>query len=106
MKARRYDEILRARGYKIVKHNKYQGTDVYEKKHLFNTIFCSVTKDTHGKAQEMNFTFTYGKRFPADIYEFKKASTDHEYLSDEAVKIHEAFELLKVKKSPKYIYCF
>jgi len=106
MKARRYDEVLRARGYKVIKHNEYQGTDIYEKKHLFNTIYCSVVKDTHGKAQEMNFMITGGNKIPSDFEDFKRASLDHEFLAREAVKIHDCFEQLKQMKSPKHLYCF
>ena len=67
MKVRRYDELLRARGYKIVEHNKYQGCDVYIKQHTDNEIMCFVEKDSHGKAQDMNFKFTWSK--PQDSFE-------------------------------------
>ena len=113
MKARRYDEILRARGYTLIENLRgnmdlpttYKRIDVYEKKHKHNKIWCSVTIDSHGKAQEMKFSFIHSSS-PDNMEEFKKIEIDRQYLYIEAMKIHEAFELLKVKKSPKYIYCF
>lgn len=107
MKAKRFDEVLRARGYRCVEQVRYQGTNVYIKTHLYNAVVCEVKKDTHGKAQEMNFTFIGGKKTPAkDIQTFKEVEGDREYLAKEAVKIHECFEQLKQLKSPKHIYCF
>ena len=103
MKVRRYDELLRARGYKCVGHNDYQGTDVYEKEHSKNTIMCYVNKDTHGKAQEMTFII-YNFTNPENFEDFKKIEFDREYLWREANKIHECFEQLKQMKSPKHIY--
>jgi len=107
MKARRFDEILRARGYKVVNQVKYQGTNVYLKTHLYNAVICEVIKDSHGKAQEMTFTFVGGKKTPTkDIQTFREVEGDREYLVKEALKIHEAFEELKQLKAPKHLYCF
>ena len=107
MKARRFDDVLRSRGYKVREQSKYQGQNVYVKEHLFNKVICTVTKDTHGKAQEMTFLIVgQHERLPRDINEFKEAEGDREYLAKEAVKIHECFEQLKQLKSPKHIYCF
>lgn len=106
-KFKRFDEVLRSRGYKAVNQVKYQGTNVYLKTHLYNAVICEVVKDSHGKAQEMAFTFVGGKKTPAkDIQTFKEVEGDREYLTKEALKIHEAFEELKNLKSPKYIYKF
>ena len=105
MKARRFDEILRARGYKVVSQTKYDGLNMYIKKHKYNSSYCYVEKDTHGKAQSMNFNIT-NNNLPQNMDEFKEAEFDRGYLAKEAEKIHEAFEQLKVLKSPKHIYCF
>ena len=103
MKVRRYDELLRSRGYKIVKHNNYQGTDVYEKEHSKNLIRCYIEKDSHGKAQTMSFNISQ-KNIPMTFEDFKTQEFDREYLWREANKIHECFEQLKQMKSPKHIY--
>lgn len=110
MKARRFDEILRARGYKVQEQVKYQGTNVYIKKHIYNTLICKVEKDSHGKAQTINFIV--GSKLPefTDLEEFKEkckvANLDREYLIAEAERIKDYFEQLKQLKSPKHIYCF
>ena len=123
MKVRNYNELLRARGYKKVsempdhivrnkqtgeleldKHTYAKGI-TYEKVHRYYKVSCYITVDTHGKAQEMKMFINTNKLTP-DIYEFKKASLDHSYLSQEAMKIYDCFEQLKQMKSPKHIYCF
>jgi hypothetical protein len=108
MKAKDYSQILKARGYRVAGSvNKYEGVDVYIKSHLYNAVICEVVKDSHGKAQEMTFTFVGGKKTPAkDIQTFKEVEGDRQYLTTEAIKIHECFEQLKQMKSPKHIYCF
>jgi hypothetical protein len=107
MKARRFDEILRARGYKAQEQVKYQGTNVYIKQHIYNTLICKVEKDSHGKAQSMSFQMIGGtKTLTGNIEEFKKAEFDREFLVREAIKIHDAFEQLKQLKAPKHLYCF
>lgn len=103
MKVRRYDELLRARGYKCVGHNDYQGTDVYEKEHSKNLIRCYIEKDSHGKAQTMSFNISQ-KNIPMTFEDFKTQEFDREYLWREANKIHECFELLRQMKSPKHVY--
>jgi len=110
MKARNYRQILENRGYKAETINEYQGTDVYTKKHTYNTLICKVEKDSHGKAQKINFIV--GSKLPefTDLEEFKEkckvANLDREYLIAEAERIKDYFEQLKVLKSPKHIYCF
>jgi len=123
MKAKNYSQILKARGYKKVSEtpdhivrNKQNGeleldkhtyakNITYEKVHLYYKVSCHVTVDTHGKAQEMKMFISTNKLTP-DIFEFKKASADYGYLSQEAIKIYEAFETLKSMKAPKHLYCF
>lgn len=110
MKATNYRQILKSRGYKSETINKYQGTDVYIKQHTYNTLICKVEKDSHGKAQTINFIV--GSKLPefTNLEEFKEkckfATLDRDYLIEEAEKIRDYFELLKQMKSPKYIYCF
>ena len=104
MKVRRYDELLRARGYKVVQYTKYYGTNIYIKSHAKNTIVCYVKKDTHGKAQEMTFGFENSNTDIKEFEDFKKIEFDREYLWREANKIHECFEQLKQMKSPKHVY--
>lgn len=113
MKIRRFDELLRARGYKLIRthrgnvvsENSYARIDVYEKQHTENKVECSVKFDTHGKAQTMNFYITSKKLFGHDNFEgFKIAEFDRSYLAKEAEKIHDAFEQLKQMKAPKHIY--
>lgn len=108
MKARRFDEILRARGYKVQEQVKYQGTNVYIKHHIYNTLICKVEKDSHGKAQTINFVV--GSKLPefTNLEEFKEkckvANLDREYLIAEAERITDCFEQLKQMKAPKHIY--
>ena len=102
MKVRNYDQVLKARGYECIKSTKYQGTNVYVKKHTYNVITCMVGKDAHGKAQEMWFTIT--DQFHPDTEVQKKIDLDAEYLFLEAKKIRKAFEQLKQMKAPKHIY--
>lgn len=102
MKVRRFDEILRARGYKAQEQVKYQGTNVYVKQHKYNIVTCMVQKDSHGKAQDMWFAITSQIEHDKEIQ--KQIDLDADYLSLEADKIHEAFEQLKQMKSPKHIY--
>jgi len=107
MKAKNYEQVLRARGYKCAQRTKYQGKSVYLKAHLYNAVVCEVIKDSHGKAQSMSFQMIGGtKTLTGDIEEFKKAEFDREFLAREAIKIHEAFEQLKQLKAPKHLYCF
>ena len=103
MKARRFDEVLRARGYKCRERSEYQGVNIYEKDHKFNKVVCYVTKDSHGKAQTMSFNISQ-KNIPMTFEDFKTQEFDREYLWREANKIHECFEQLKQMKSPKHIY--
>ncbi len=105
MKAKNYSQILKARGYKPVLINEYQGTDLYRKTHATNEVICSVEKDSHGKAQTMTFEINQYKK-PQDFEQFKKSEFDREFLWREANKIHEAFEQLKQMKAPKHLYCF
>lgn len=104
MKARRYDDILRARGYKPVERTKYQGVNLYKKVHKYNTCVCQVIKDTHGKGQAIEITITSQISLDPDIQ--KEINFDASYLSKEAGKIIEAFVKLKEMKSPKHLYCF
>lgn len=106
MKAKNYNQVLRARGYRARELTDYAGTCVYVKEHLFNKIVCTVTKDSHGKGQEMTFNIYNTLRTPKDMVEFKDAEFDRSYLVKEAEKIHEAFETLKTMKAPKHLYCF
>jgi hypothetical protein len=108
MKARRFDEILRARGFKCRERPTatYAGKCVYVKEHLYNKIVCEVDMDTHGKGQNMMFNIYGTLRTPTDMEEFKKANLDREFLYREALKIHEAFETLKQMKGKKHLYCF
>lgn len=102
MKARRYDDILRARGYKPVERTKYQGVNLYKKVHKYNACFCQVIKDTHGKGQSIEITITSQISIDPDIK--KEIELDAGYLQKEAHKIIEAFIKLKEMKSPKHIY--
>lgn len=104
-KFRNYNQLLKSRGYEALIKNEYKGTDLYIKIHATNEITCRVVKDSHGKAQTMMFEINQYKK-PTNFEEFKKSEFDREYLWREANKIHEAFEELKVLKSPKYIYKF
>jgi len=107
MKAKNYNQVLRARGYKARKLSEYQGQCIYEKNHLYNKVVCYIEKDSHGKAQTMTFAiYNQIDRIPKDMVEFKEAEFDRSYLVKEAQKIHEAFTQLKELKSPKHIYCF
>ena len=106
MKARRFDEVLRARGYKCRERSDYQGLNVYVKEHKYNKIVCTVVKDSHGKAQSMTFNIYGTLKVPSDMTEFKEQEFDRSYLAKEANAIHEAFEKLKEMKSPKHLYCF
>lgn len=106
MKAKNYNQVLRARGYKARELSQYQGTCVYVKEHKFNKIVCTVVKDTHGKGQEMTFNIYTTLRLPKNMDEFKEQEFDRSYLVKEATKIHEVFETLKTMKAPKHLYCF
>ncbi len=113
-KFRRYDEILRARGYKKVhfqpdrygeteKLYSYAGLAIYRKVHTHNDITCYVKVDTHGKAQEMEFCI--GQDYKTRDFETcKKVELDREYLWHEAMKIYNCFKQLKQMKSPKHVY--
>jgi hypothetical protein len=105
MKALNYRQILKARGYKAVEQTKYQGQNIFIKQHKYNSVYCIIMKDTHGKAQTMTFNIL-NNTFPGNMVEFKEAEFDRDYLEREANTIHTAFEELKTKKAPKYIYCF
>ena len=106
MKARRFDEVLRARGYKCRERSDYQGLNVYVKEHKYNKIVCTVVKDSHGKAQSMTFNIYGTLKVTSDMTEFNEQDFDRSYLAKEANAIHEAFEKLKEMKSPKHLYCF
>jgi len=106
MKAKNYNQVLRARGYKARELSDYSGYCVYEKTHTFTKMVCYVKKDTHGKGQEMTFTAYNTLRTPQNMEEFKSAEFDRSYLVKEAEKIHEVFEELKSMKAPKHLYCF
>ncbi len=106
MKAKNYNQVLRARGYKARELIDYAGTCVYVKEHIYNKIVCTITKDTHGKGQTMTFNIYNTLRTPKDMTEFKEAEFDRSYLVKEANKIHEVFEALKQMKAPKHLYCF
>lgn len=106
MKAKNYDQLLKARGFKCTFHTKYQGVNVYEKEHKFNRSVCYVKKDTHGKGQEMTFDIYRTSASVQNIDEFKEKEFDRSYLVKEAIAIHEAFENLKNLKAPKHLYCF
>jgi len=106
MKAKNYNQVLRARGYKARELTNYDGVNVYEKEHLYNKIVCTIVKDTHGKGQTMTFNIYNTLRTPKDMTEFKEAEFDRSYLVKEAQAIHKAFEELKVLKAPKHLYCF
>ena len=107
MKARRFDDVLRYRGYKCRERSEYQGVNIYEKEHLYNKVVCTVVKDSHGKAQSMTFNiYNQINRIPKDMVEFKEAEFDRSYLVKEAQAIHEAFEKLREMKGPKHLYCF
>lgn len=104
MKVRNYGQLLKARGFKCMERSEYQGINVYTKEHKFNKIVCYVEKDTHGKGQTMTFNIYNTLKTPKDMVEFKEQEFDRGYLVKEATKIHEAFEQLKLLKSPKHIY--
>jgi len=112
MKARNYRQVLEARGYKAETVNEYQGTDVYKKVHLYNTVVCKVEKDSHGKAQDISFNIA--TKMPELVnhdmedwsYKMKKALLDREFLVQELIKITDYFEQLRQMKSPKHLYCF
>lgn len=104
MKAKNYNQVLRARGYKAVEQTKYQGTNVYVKKHKYNVSTCTVIKDTHGKGQSIEFTITSQVSIDPEIK--KQIDFDASYLATEAGKIIEAFVKLREMKAPKYLYCF
>ena len=106
MKVKDYRQVLKARGYKCYERSDYQGTNIFVKEHLYNKIVCTIVKDTHGKAQTMTFNIYPTLRTPTDMVEFGEQEFDRGYLFKEAKAIHNAFEELKEKKSPKYIYCF
>ena len=106
MKAKNYNQVLRARGYKARELADYEGICVYEKVHKYNKIVCYVKKDPHGKGQEMTFNIYGTMTTPQDMVEFKEQEFDRSYLVKEAEKIHEAFEALKNLKAPKHLYCF
>lgn len=104
MKAKNYNQVLRARGYKSRELVDYEGICVYEKVHRFNKIVCYVKKDSHGKGQEMTFNFYQTFTTPQNMVEFKEQEFDRSYLVKEANVIHEAFVKLREMKAPKYIY--
>jgi len=106
MKAKNYNQVLRARGYKARELSKYEGICIYEKVHKFNKIVCYVKKDSHGKGQEMTFNIYGTMTTPKDMVEFKEQEFDRSYLAKEANAIHDAFEKLKELKAPKHLYCF
>jgi hypothetical protein len=103
MIATRFDRLLKEHGYKCREHTDYQGTCVYEKQHIYNKMVCTVTKDSHGKAQEMTFASYNTLRTPKNMEEFKTAEFDRGYLVKEARMIHEMFEALKTKKGIKKV---
>lgn len=105
MKAKNYRQILNARGYKALSGTKYAGNSEFEKRHKYNLVICTVTKDAHGKGTAIRFSIWPAKT-PMNMNEFKEAEFDRQYLAKEAEKIYEAFEELKKLKSPKHIYCF
>lgn len=124
MKARNYNELLKARGYKKVsempdhivrnkqtgelefnKHT-YASLITYEKKHKYYKVRCYIKTDTHGKAQEMEMVISSNLKMTHNIEEFKQAHFEYDYLAQEVVKIYDCFEQLKQMKSPKHIYCF
>lgn len=106
MKAKNYNQVLRARGYKARELSEYEGICIYEKVHKFNKIVCYVKKDSHGKGQEMTFNFYQTFTTPQNMEEFKEQEFDRSYLAKEANAIHDAFEKLKDLKAPKHLYCF
>jgi hypothetical protein len=103
MIATRFDRLLKEHGYHEREHSDYQGVCVYEKEHLYTKVVCTVTKDTHGKAQEMTFMAHTGKKWPKDMNEFKDAEFDRSYLVKEARMLYEMFEALKLKKGAKKV---
>ncbi len=102
MKAKNYSDILKARGYKVIEHTKYQGVNVYVKKHKYNVSTCTVIKDSHGKGQSIEFAIT--SQISTDPEIKKEINLDVSYLDLEASKIIEAFIKLKELKAPKHIY--
>lgn len=106
MKAKNYNQVLRARDYKAIELSEYEGQCVYVKEHMFNKIVCYVEKDSHGKGQTMMFAISSTARTPQNMFEFKAAEFDRGYLVKEAEAIHKAFEELKSMKAPKRLYCF
>lgn len=105
MNAKNYRQILNARGYREISNPKYKGLCVFEKEHRYNRIECWVEKDPHGKGVGMTFK-AYSCGWTGTIEKFKEAEFDRRYLVKEALAIHEAFEKLKAKKSPKSVACF
>ena len=106
-KFRRFDEVLRNRGYKqLDQHNDKNIVVIYEKKHLYNTVTIEVWKDSHKKGQKMTISIKSDAKPMEDMEKFKLANLDREYLVREAMKIHDCFEQLKQMKSPKHLYCF
>lgn len=102
MKVKDYGQLLKARGYKALEQTKYQGTNIYIKKHKYNVSTCTVIKDTHGKGQSIEFVITSQVSLDPEIK--KEINFDASYLSTEAGKIIEAFVKLREMKAPKYIY--
>jgi hypothetical protein len=45
MKAKNYNQVLRARGYRARELTDYEGICIYEKVHKFNKIVCYIKKD-------------------------------------------------------------
>ncbi len=102
MKVKDYRQLLKARGYKVLRQTKYQGANVYIKEHKYNVSTCTIIKDTHGKGQSIEFAITSQISLDPEIK--KEINFDASYLSMEAGKIIEAFVKLKEMKAPKYIY--
>lgn len=104
MIATRFDRLLKEHGYHVRERSEYQGTNVFVKEHIYNKIICTVTKDTHGKAQDMTFlVVNTDRKLPKDMNEFKEAEFDRSYLVKEARMLHEMFEALKLKKGAKKV---
>lgn len=102
MKVRNYGQLLKARGYHVVEQTKYQGANVYVKKHKYNVATCTVIKDMHGKGQSIEFAITSQISLDPEIK--KQINFDASYLDLEAGKIIEAFVKLREMKAPKHIY--
>ena len=101
MRVRNYAQLLKARGYKVVQHTDYQGVNIFVKKHKYNTVTCTVVKDTHGKGQSIDFAIT--SQISLDPVIKKEINFDADYLQKEVHMIGTSFMLLRDMTAPKHL---